>query len=66
MVVGFVMEMDKLYSVKETLKALCISRTNLYGLVKDGKLKPLKLGKRTLFPETELNRFIEDLKDKKV
>jgi excisionase family DNA binding protein len=56
--------MEKLYSVKETLKALGISRTNLYSLIKDGKLKPLKLGKRTLFPESELNRFIEGLKDR--
>lgn len=48
--------------MKETLKVLSISRTNLYSLVKDGKIKPLKLGKRTLFPESELNRFIEYLK----
>jgi len=54
--------MEKLHSVKETLKVLSISRTNLYSLVKDGKIKPLKLGKRTLFPESELNRFIEYLK----
>jgi excisionase family DNA binding protein len=57
--------MDRLYSVKDTLKILNISRTNLYALVKLGKITPVKLGKRTLFNEEELNRFIEDLKKKK-
>lgn len=54
--------MDKLYTIKETSDVLRISRANLYRLITDGKLKPLKLGKRTLFEESELNRFIEDLK----
>lgn len=58
------MNMDKLYPVKEVLKILSISRTNLYSLIKDGKLKPVKLGGRTLFKESELTRFIESLSDK--
>lgn len=54
--------MEKLHSIKETLKILSISRTNLYNLVKDGKIVPVKLGKRTLFTEEELTRFIRTLK----
>jgi excisionase family DNA binding protein len=53
--------MDKLYPIKEVLKILSISRTNLYSLVKDGKLKAVKLGGRTLFKESELTRFIKSL-----
>ncbi|HVN24408.1 MAG TPA: helix-turn-helix domain-containing protein [Syntrophorhabdales bacterium] len=54
--------MDKLYTVSETAQLLHISRGNLYRLVSEGKLTPLKLGKRTLFSEQELEAFIEDLK----
>jgi len=56
--------MDKLYPVKEVLKILCISRTNLYSLMKEDKIKHVKLGGRTLFKESELNRFIESLDNK--
>ncbi|OPY85146.1 MAG: Helix-turn-helix domain protein [Syntrophorhabdus sp. PtaU1.Bin153] len=46
------------------LKILSISRTNLYNLVKAGKIVPVKLGKRTLFTEDELSRFIDSLEKK--
>jgi excisionase family DNA binding protein len=46
------------------MKALRISRTSLYSLIEKGSIKPIKIGGRTLFPETELTRFIEDLKAK--
>jgi excisionase family DNA binding protein len=54
--------MDKLYSVSETAQLLHISRGNLYRLIAEGTLKPIKLGKRTLFSERELEAFIEGLK----
>jgi hypothetical protein len=33
--------------------------------MKDGSLKPVKIGKKTLFKESELNRFIEGLNGKR-
>ncbi|OPY75810.1 MAG: Helix-turn-helix domain protein [Syntrophorhabdus sp. PtaU1.Bin153] len=60
---GYNLNMDRLYSVTETLKILSISRSNLYGLTKDGKIASVKLGSRTLFKESELSRFIESLND---
>lgn len=53
--------MDKLYSVKETMDILKISKANLYRLITDGKIRPVKLGGRTLFKESELERFIDSL-----
>jgi excisionase family DNA binding protein len=41
---------------------LHISRGNLYRIIAGGILKPIKLGKRTLFSEQELEAFIEGLK----
>lgn len=54
--------MDKLYTIKEAMEILRISRANLYRLIADGEIQPLKLGGRTLFAESELDRFIENLK----
>jgi excisionase family DNA binding protein len=56
-------EMEKIYTVNETFSLLRISRAKLYKLIEDGSLKPIRLGGRTLFTESELTRFIEKLKD---
>ena len=56
------LSVDKLYSVSETAQLLHISRGNLYRIIAEGVLKPIKLGKRTLFSEQELEAFIEGLK----
>ena len=53
--------MDRLYTIKETYELLKVSRAKLYLLIKDGSLKPVKIGKKTIFKESELNRFIEEL-----
>jgi excisionase family DNA binding protein len=57
--------MDKLHTVKETCEILKISRGKLYLLIKDNSLTPVKIGKKTLFKESELQRFIESLNDGK-
>ena len=54
--------MEKIYTVNETYALLRISRAKLYTLIDDGSLKPIKLGGRRLFTESELTRFIEKLK----
>ena len=54
--------MEKIYTVNETFSLLRISRAKLYTLIDDGSLKPIKLGGRRLFTESELTRFIEKLK----
>ena len=53
--------MDKLFTIIETAQILKLSRTKVFGLIKDGRLKPVKIDKRTLFKESELNRFIKSL-----
>ncbi|MGD0662822.1 MAG: helix-turn-helix domain-containing protein [Syntrophorhabdales bacterium] len=47
--------------MKEACEILKVSRAKLYLLIKDESLKPVKIGKKTLFKESELNRFIESL-----
>lgn len=57
--------MEKLYTIKETVDILRVSRAKIYLLIQDGKLKPVKLDRKTLFKESELTRFIEALNGKK-
>ena len=49
------------YSVQETAEILGIGRTNLYGLVSQGRISPVKCGRRTLFPAQEIAAFIAAL-----
>ena len=58
--------MDKLYTIKEVMEVLKISKANLYRLISNGDIQPLKLGGRTLFAESELDRFIENLKKQNI
>lgn len=53
--------MEKLHTVKEVCDILKVSRAKLYLLINDGSLKPVKIGKKTLFRESEIQRFIESL-----
>jgi excisionase family DNA binding protein len=54
--------MEKLYTIKETAELLRISKATLFRMMAEGTITPVKLGKRSLFTEEELTRFIEDLK----
>jgi excisionase family DNA binding protein len=51
------------YSVNETLVILSIGRTSLYRLVQCGKLRPAKLGKKTLFYAADIAAFLTKLRE---
>lgn len=53
--------MDELYTVKEVLGKLKITRATLYRYINEGKITPVKLGGRTLFKESDLEAFINSL-----
>ena len=55
--------MDKPYTVNETKDLLKISRAKLYRIIREGRITPVKLDGRTLFLESEINRFLETLKN---
>jgi excisionase family DNA binding protein len=48
-------------SVEHAAKVLGISRTTLFQLIKDGKLHPVKIGRRTLLAMTDLKSYIEQM-----
>ena len=47
-------------TIPDTCRRLGIGRTLVYDLIKQGKIRPIKLGTRTLIPETELQRLITE------
>jgi excisionase family DNA binding protein len=50
------------YSVSEAMSVLSIGRTSIYLLVKDGKLTPTKMGRKTLFLAADLARLLDELR----
>jgi excisionase family DNA binding protein len=46
------------YSIAEVCKALQISRTTLWKLVKSRRLKPIRIGRRVLFPLRAIDEFL--------
>jgi excisionase family DNA binding protein len=50
------------YAVSEATTVLSIGKTALYELVKNGRLKPVKLGRKTLFLASDLARLLEELR----
>ena len=50
-----------LFSVKEFCERVGVGRTTFYQEVKAGRIKAKKMGRSTLIPKSELERFIEEL-----
>ena len=48
------------YSVTQFCRALGISRTTFYKLVKERVIRTLSIGKRRLVPSSELTRLLEN------
>lgn len=48
------------YRINDFAKAVGLSRTSIYELIKDGKLKPVKIAGRTLIPSSEAQRLITE------
>ena len=52
-----------LLTIKEACEYLNISRATLYKLIKEGKLKPVKIGRSTRLDKRDLDKFIQQLKE---
>lgn len=51
----------ELLSVKEACGVLNCGPTKLYEILNDGKLKAVKLDRKTLIPKSEITAFIDSL-----
>lgn len=46
--------------IPEVCRRLGIGRSTVYELMGSGQLKAIKIGQRTLIPESELQRFVAE------
>ena len=53
----------QLYDVEGAAKLLSISVWTVRAAVRDGRLKPVRIGRRVLLEEAELSRFIAECRD---
>ncbi len=54
----------RLLTIPEACEYLRISRATLYRHIKEGRIKPVKIGKRTLIDKRDLDLLIEESKRK--
>lgn len=57
---------NRLLTVLEAADMLRVSRRTVEGFVSSGQLRPVKLGRRTLFTEKELAAFIAARQQRRV
>ena len=55
--------MNPLRSVEEAARLLAISPWTVRSFLRDGKLLPVRIGRRVLLEESELQRFIDESRD---
>ena len=56
--------MDQLLDVKGVASLLKVSPYSIRAWARQGKLNPLRLGRRVLFETTEIERFVSECKSK--
>jgi predicted DNA-binding transcriptional regulator AlpA len=49
------------YTVNEVIKEIGIGRSKLYAEIKDGKIIPRKIGKKTIFLAKDVETYLNDL-----
>ncbi len=53
--------MQLFFSVNELCQLLSVGRTTIYQAFREGRLRPVKFGRRTLVHKDELDRFLANL-----
>ena len=59
------MDTPLLYSIQSSIQILGIGRSSLYELIAAGEIHAVKIGRRTLIPAKEIERFVESLVEDK-
>ncbi|WP_083656017.1 helix-turn-helix domain-containing protein [Mongoliimonas terrestris] len=53
------------YRVNAACRVLGIGRTKLYGLINEGRIRPIKIGRRVLIPRSELEALVKRLEEER-
>jgi len=52
---------NDLLTIPEFCERVSLGKTSVYQLLNEGKVKAVKLGKKTLIPRSSLNEFVASL-----
>jgi len=53
--------MEPLLEVREVSQILCLSRQSIYALVRSGKLRAYRIGRRWMFEERDIRAFLDSV-----
>lgn len=53
----------KLYDIDGVTEVTNLGRTTVFALIKEGKLRSVKVGRRRMIPATALDEFIAELEE---
>lgn len=56
---------EQLHTINDACAALRVGRTYLYGLINEGQIKVLKIGRKSLVPQSSIDGFIASLPEYK-
>ncbi len=51
------------YSPAEAARIVGCGRTKVYDLIKEGRIRPVKIGTRTIIPKSEIDRLLNGTDD---
>lgn len=51
-----------LFSIADVCTKLSVHQNTIFNEINNGRLRPVKIGSRTLFPADELTRYVRQLK----
>ena len=57
--------LPRLLAIKQVIHELGISRTALYQLINDGKLRTVKIGRRRLVPAVAIDELVAGFEDQR-
>lgn len=60
---NYMRDLMKLYTIKQVCSLLEVGKTTAFALIKNKKLKSVKIGKSTRITDFDLNNFICDLRN---
>jgi len=51
------------YNVSESARIVGVGRTTMHKMIREGRIRPVKIGARTVIPKSEIDRLLNGTND---
>jgi len=51
------------YNVRESARIVGVGRTTMHKMIREGRIRPVKIGARTIIPKSEIDRLLNGTDD---